>query len=120
MSETQQRSSIKFPLVGPDTSESAALIAIVRRLSIARSLPEIMEVVTHAARTLLRADGITFVLREGENCYYAEEDAISPLWKGRRFPLDAILVYVYTCRFFGTVLGRNIYPVFSPGAGENG
>ena len=91
MSETQQRSSIKFPLVGPDTSETAALIAIVRRLSIARSFPEIMEIVTHAARTLLRADGITFVLREGENCYYAEEDAISPLWKGRRFPLDACI-----------------------------
>jgi GAF domain-containing protein len=50
-----------------------------------------MEIVTSAARTLLRADGITFVLREGENCYYAEEDAISPLWKGRRFPLDACI-----------------------------
>jgi signal transduction histidine kinase len=92
VTETQQRPSIsKFPLVGPDTSETAALIAIVRRLSIARSWHEVIEIVTHAARTLLHADGITFVLREGENCYYAEEDAISPLWKGRRFPVDACI-----------------------------
>jgi two-component system, cell cycle sensor histidine kinase and response regulator CckA len=92
VTETQQRPSIsKFPLVGPDTSETAALIAIVRRLSIARSWHEVIEIVTHAARTLLHADGITFVLREGENCYYAEEDAVSPLWKGRRFPLDACI-----------------------------
>jgi two-component system CheB/CheR fusion protein len=32
------------------------------------------------------ADGVTFVLREGDNVYYAEENAIGPLWKGRRFP----------------------------------
>lgn len=35
--------------------------------------------------------GITFVLREGDLCYYAEEDAISPLWKGRRFPMSACI-----------------------------
>jgi signal transduction histidine kinase len=38
---------------------------------------------------LTGADGATFVLREGGNCYYAEENAISPLWKGQRFPLQA-------------------------------
>jgi GAF domain-containing protein len=50
-----------------------------------------MEVVTHAARTLLQADGITSVLREGNLCYYAEKDAISPLWKGNRFPMSACI-----------------------------
>ena len=29
-----------------------------------------------------------FVLRQGGHCYYADEDAIGPLWKGLRFPLD--------------------------------
>jgi GAF domain-containing protein len=48
-----------------------------------------MGIVTHAARTLLAADGVTFVLRDGDRCYYAEEDAISPLWKGKRFPMGA-------------------------------
>lgn len=48
-----------------------------------------MRVVRRAARRLTGADGATFVLREEENCYYADEDAIAPLWKGRRFPLSA-------------------------------
>jgi hypothetical protein len=62
----QQRSSVtQFPLVEPGAPETLALIAIVRRLSIARSIGEVIEIVTHAARTLLGADGITFVLREG-------------------------------------------------------
>jgi response regulator RpfG family c-di-GMP phosphodiesterase len=27
------------------------------------------------------------VIRSGDHCYFAEEDAIAPLWKGRRLPL---------------------------------
>lgn len=93
MSQLDQQASTvtKFPLVKRDTPAIPALIAIVRRLSIVRSLPEVMEIVTHAARTLLGADGITFVLREGDLCYYAEEDAISALWKGHRFPMTACI-----------------------------
>ena len=41
-----------------------------------------------AARQLTGADGATFVLREGDHCHYTDEDAIAPLWKGLRFPLD--------------------------------
>jgi two-component sensor histidine kinase len=77
--------------IRPGASDDEALVAIIRRLSVAQSLPEIMDIVTHAARTLLDADGITFVLREGDLCYYAEEDAISPLWKGQRFPMSACI-----------------------------
>jgi GAF domain-containing protein len=66
-------------------------MAIMRRLSVAHSLSEIMEVVTQAARILIGADGITFVLRDQDRCYYAEEDAISPLWKGKRFPMSACI-----------------------------
>ena len=43
------------------------------------------------ARELVAADGVTFVLREGTQVYYADEDAIAPLWKGRRFPADACI-----------------------------
>jgi signal transduction histidine kinase len=60
---------------------------VVQSLSFARSLEAVMEIVRHAARELTGADGATFVLRDGDKCYYAEEDAISPLWKGQRFPL---------------------------------
>ncbi len=93
MSRSEELASTvtKFPLVKRDMPAIPALIAIVRRLSIARSLPEVMEIITHAARTLIGADGITFVLREGDLCYYAEEDAISALWKGRCFPMTACI-----------------------------
>ncbi len=91
MAGEDQSKVAKFPLVGPDSPEVSALVAIVRRLSIARSVPEIMDIVAHSARTLIGADGITFVLRDGDRCYYAEEDAIGPLWKGLRFPMSACI-----------------------------
>lgn len=81
----------RLPLVDEDGTDVSAIVAVVRRLSIARSIQEIMETVTHPARTLLRAGGVTFVLRDGDLCHYAEEDAISPLWKGKRFPMDACI-----------------------------
>src|SRR4029450_2789152 len=37
---------------------------------------------------LTGADGVTFVLRDGDRCYYADENAIAPLWKGKRFPMS--------------------------------
>jgi signal transduction histidine kinase len=65
------------------------LVSVVQRLSLARTLPAIMDIVRHAARNLVGADGASFILRDGDNCLYAEEDAIGPLWKGRRFPLSS-------------------------------
>jgi signal transduction histidine kinase len=50
-----------------------------------------MAAVRTGARQLTGADGATFVLRDGELCHYADEDAISPLWKGGRFPMSACI-----------------------------
>ncbi|MGV3549430.1 HD-GYP domain-containing protein [Rhizobium sp.] len=61
------------------------------RLSLARGLDEVMAIVRSGVRPLIGADGITFVLRDGDKCFYADEDAISPLWKGQRFPLEACI-----------------------------
>ena len=47
----------------------------------------VKEIVRKAARALTGADGATFVLRDNGHCYYADEDAIEPLWKGKRFPM---------------------------------
>ena len=44
-----------------------------------------------AARDLTGADGVTFVIRESNSCYYADEDAIAPLRKGKRFPLESCI-----------------------------
>jgi signal transduction histidine kinase len=59
----------------------------VQELSLARDIETVMKVVKTAARQLTGADGASFILREGDNCYYADEDALSPLWKGQRFPM---------------------------------
>ena len=65
------------------------LVTVVQELSRARTLEDIQVIVRQAARQLTGADGATFVLRDGDKCFYADEDAIAPLWKGMRFPLTA-------------------------------
>lgn len=51
-------------------------------------MDEVIDIVRHAARQLVNADGATFVLRDDGHCYYVDEDAIAPLWRGQRFPLE--------------------------------
>ncbi|MFI7586939.1 ATP-binding protein [Spongisporangium articulatum] len=65
------------------------LVGVVQQLSLAPDIASIMAVVRGAARQLSGADGATFVLRDRGFCYYADEDAIGPLWKGQRFPMEA-------------------------------
>ena len=76
------------------TSDSSALkllVITVQELSLARNLETVMKIVRTAARQLTGADGATFILREGDLCFYADEDAISPLWKGSRFPMSGCI-----------------------------
>ena len=67
------------------------LVSAVQEMSLARNLESVMRIVRTAARRLTGADGATFVLRDQDKCYYADEDAIAPLWKGQRFPLGACI-----------------------------
>jgi signal transduction histidine kinase len=85
--------SAHSPLPSPplDTSASGKLIVAIQELSLARDLGRIMEIVRRVARQLTGSDGATFVLRDGDKCHYADEDAIEPLWKGKRFPLAACI-----------------------------
>ena len=71
----------------PDPLQHVILQA-VSRIVTAVDLDEVIGVTRHAARTLTGADGVTFVLRAGQMCYYVDEEAIGPLWKGQRFPLE--------------------------------
>ncbi len=63
------------------------LIEVIQRLSQARDLPTVQDIVRTSARRLVGADGATFVMCDGDRCHYVDEDAISPLWKGQRFPM---------------------------------
>lgn len=51
-------------------------------------LARVMDIVRTVARQLVGADGVTFVLRDHDECFYVEEDGVGPLWKGQRFPLN--------------------------------
>jgi GAF domain-containing protein len=57
----------------------------------AADLGEVGRIVRVAARERTGAQGATFVIREEGRCFYADEDAIAPLWKGQRFPLTACI-----------------------------
>lgn len=67
------------------------LLDAVTALASARDEASVCAIVRRAARELTAADGVTFVLRQGGFCYYADEDAIAPLWKGARFPLESCI-----------------------------
>ncbi len=77
--------------VGDAAQGLQQLVAVIQRLSLARDLTTIIDIVRHAARVLVHADGATFVLRDGDRCFYVDEDAIGPLWKGQRFPMSACI-----------------------------
>ena len=72
-------------------TEEDRLATAIESLARARRLSTVMDVVRRVARDLSGADGVTFVLRDGDCCYYAEENAIKPLWKGKRYPLTSCI-----------------------------
>ncbi|CAM3256020.1 sensor domain-containing diguanylate cyclase [Nocardioides dubius] len=67
------------------------LLDAVQALSMAADLPQVQRIVSTTARQLVGCDGVSFVLRDGDLCFYADEDAISPLWKGSRFPMETCI-----------------------------
>ena len=67
------------------------LLDAVTALASARDEAGVCAIVRRAARELTAADGVTFVLRKGNHCYYADEDAVGPLWKGRQFPIETCI-----------------------------
>ncbi len=72
-----------------NTTSLFRLVTAVQELSLARDLDTVMRIVRTVARQITGADGATFVLRDNGYCYYADEDAIGPLWKGSRFPMES-------------------------------
>ncbi|WP_159396560.1 ATP-binding protein [Sorangium cellulosum] len=67
------------------------LLCALQELWRAPDLQSIARIAARAARELTGADGASFVLRDGELCHYVQEDAISSLWQGRRFPMSSCL-----------------------------
>src|SRR5262249_21014509 len=76
---------------GALNDSATLLIETIQRLSTARSINDVTTTVRSAARRLVNADGASFVIPERNQCFYADEDAIAPLWKGKRFPLKSCI-----------------------------
>ena len=60
----------------------------IHMLREAQSVEEIHVIVKGSARASAGAQGATVVRLEAGHCHYADEDAMSPLWKGQRFPVS--------------------------------
>lgn len=86
----------------------ARLVQVVQDLSLARQLEAITAIVRVAARELTHADGASFVLRDQDQCFYVDEDAIAPLWKGQRFPME-ICIGGWTMNHCQPVIIPDIY-----------
>ncbi|MEV0131603.1 GAF domain-containing protein [Dactylosporangium sp. NPDC050688] len=66
---------------------SELLGTAVADLALVQDVEHAQHIIRSAARQLANAHGSTVVLLEDGHCFYADEDAVSPLWKGQRFPL---------------------------------
>lgn len=71
--------------------QSDHLKELILKLSRGRSVQDVITIVRSAARNMTGADGATFILKDKDKCYYVDEDAIGPLWKGKKFPLEACI-----------------------------
>jgi GAF domain-containing protein len=95
-----------------EQADHAALITLVETieaLSATRTIEDVAAVVRSAARRMSGADGVCFVLRDGDLCWYLDEDAIGPMWKGQRFPMSAC-ISGWAMLHGQTVVIPDIYP----------
>lgn len=67
------------------------LVEAIEKLAGAGAIDDIVAILRTSARRLIGADGIAVILREDEQCWYVEEDAMGPLWKGHKFPLTSCI-----------------------------
>jgi len=81
----------QLPFESKDDPRWRLLDAARDRLAGTTSQDQVIEVIRSAARNVISADGVTFVLRDGSHCHYVEEDAIGPLWKGQKFPMTSCI-----------------------------
>lgn len=73
---------------GVSRTPTGELLATVENLARAGTTEDIVELIRVSARRLVGCDGIALIIRDGDLCHYVEEDAVGPLWKGRRFVMS--------------------------------
>jgi len=63
----------------------------IAMLSGAETAEQVRVILKTSARAAVHAQGATVVELDGDQCHYADEDAVSPLWKGERFPVTSCI-----------------------------
>lgn len=79
------------PVDDAQQERSRLLVEAIEQLAGAGDADDVIATLRATARRLVGADGIAVILREEEQCWYVEEDAMGPLWKGQRFPLASCI-----------------------------
>jgi GAF domain-containing protein len=69
------------------TDECELLYTAVGDLALVQDLEQFQQIIRTTARHMVNAHGSSVVLLDDGCCFYADEDAVSPLWKGQRFPV---------------------------------
>lgn len=67
------------------------LLSAVQMLAFAREMAQVQRVVRATARQMTGSDGAAIILREGDFGRYVDEEAIAPLFKGARVPLEGCI-----------------------------
>ena len=66
--------------------DGARLATAIQAIAMSRTEEALILAVCAGARDIVRAHGASFITSDDAEVCYQEEDAIAPLWKGRRFP----------------------------------
>lgn len=56
-------------------------------IRLASDLKSLSSAIVSNTRRLLRCDGVSFIVKDNDYCFYVKEDACDPLWMGQRFPV---------------------------------
>lgn len=86
-----RRSPLPDELMSGFLEQWKLLVAVSHELMQAVDAESVYRTVCSTARRLAGADGATFIRLDQGECHYAEEDAIAPLWKGLRLPMEHCL-----------------------------
>lgn len=60
-------------------------------LAAALSLEDLVTTLCAAGRAIAASEGVTVIRREGDLVAYIAEDAVNPLWTGKRFAMEACI-----------------------------
>lgn len=62
------------------------LALLEQQLAAATSVEDVAAAIIAVGRAMIGCDGVTFVINDNGFCHYLDEDGISPLWKGNKYP----------------------------------